>query len=170
MVPEDTPGVYSPGVELFVLTIFRICFLAVVVTTALLLASLQPSRAEDRSTLLLQVLRAGVQWYDAENSARVLATPPVIDVRGNLIVRRESDWVMKPFSHGGGSTMLLGFALQDIATDQLMKRQPLWQKNAMLSFQILGSVWGIIATNRAMSNPAAPVHQPIHLTVWRRSL
>ena len=79
----------------------------------------------------------GAQTYDAVNSARFFA-------EGGG--RHETDFAMKPFSHGGAATMMLGFAATDAAM-LLAAHAFRLERDAMARYLASQSVAGVLYTN-----------------------
>ena len=60
---------------------------------------------------------------------------------------------MRPFSHGGIPTLVLGFALGDIARERLTQRSPERQRETANAAQALANLDGILNTRRALRAP-----------------
>jgi len=96
-----------------------------------------PARTETTPTLRTTARLAGyvLQAFDAAQSAR-----------GLRLGGRETNPMMKPFSHGGAMTMGLGFAVGDLIRGAVLRRSSNKVKIAADVMQGVSNVQGLIAT------------------------
>jgi hypothetical protein len=128
----------------------------VLATVVLLVATIAPVRAETfayvppadlntpaptHASGTLRLVQYAGQALDATLSGAVLHT-------GNAL---ETNPQMKPFSHGGTATMLLGYALYDLVSGALQRRMKPAEKDAIAEQQILSNAEGSITTAHTAS-------------------
>lgn len=77
------------------------------------------------------------QIYDAVQSAHNLRKGQV-----------ETTFIMRPFSHGGVPTMLLGFIVQDVALDVLLRNASVGQHNTELGLRTAVELASIVDNNK----------------------
>ncbi|HEY4440922.1 MAG TPA: hypothetical protein VGN14_10715 [Candidatus Elarobacter sp.] len=65
----------------------------------------------------------------------------------------EQNRMVRPFSHGGFPTLLVGFALGDVVRDRIMRRAPEQAREGANAAQALANVDGILNTQRSMRAP-----------------
>ncbi len=106
---------------------------------------------------LLAGLLVAAQLYDAANSAK--------SFQHN---RGETNPWMKPFSHGGAATMMLGMATYDAGEMLALRNSSVGRKNAYLCSMIGIQVLGIIETNENRMRNAAGEKPVLFLTFGMR--